>query len=77
MFYYRLFNEDGSEVGDHHYVDRVELGETIWTRDGRRVRVVKLIPTNREVCRYTGLLMVVDAGETTVSARAPWPAPPT
>lgn len=60
MFRYRLFNEDGSEAGDHHYVDPLELGQTIWTGDGRRVRVVKLIATHYEVCRYAGLVMIED-----------------
>jgi hypothetical protein len=44
LYRYRLFEVDGSETGEAHYAVLIEPGETIWTGDGRKLRVVDVVP---------------------------------
>jgi hypothetical protein len=44
VYRYRLFLEDGSEAGEAHSAVMIQPGETIWTGDGRKLRVVDVVP---------------------------------
>jgi hypothetical protein len=60
MFYrYRLYTPDGDEAGEAHAV-RIQPAEIIWTGDGRKLRVLDLVP-EEEGSLYVGLLMVEPA----------------
>ena len=48
LYRYRLFDADGSEAGEAHYAVMIEAGETIWTGDGRKLRVVDVVPVMEE-----------------------------
>jgi hypothetical protein len=58
LYRYRLFLEDGSEVGEAHYAVMIQPGETIYTGDGRKLRVLDLVPTEENPSEYVGLLKV-------------------
>lgn len=58
MYHYRLFEVDGSKAGEAHYAVLVEAGETIWTGDGRKLRVVDVVPVEEEGSPFVGLLRV-------------------
>jgi hypothetical protein len=59
MYYrYRLYDRDGDNVGEAEYAVMIKPDETIWTGDGRRLRVVGLIATEEESAEYAGILMV-------------------
>jgi hypothetical protein len=58
FFRYRLFEPDGSEIGDAEYAVQVHAGETIWTLDGCELRVTALVPVGDERSPYTALLQV-------------------
>ena len=63
MFYrYRLFEVDGTEAGEAHYAAySYRDGETIWTGDGRKLRVVDVVPVEEEGSPFAGLLEVDSA----------------
>lgn len=46
-----------------HYAVPIAPGETIWTGDGRHLRVVDLIATEEDSDRYIGMLMVQSLSE--------------
>lgn len=49
MYYrYKLHELDGSEAGEAHYAVLIEAGETIWTGDGRKLRVVDVVRSRRK-----------------------------
>jgi hypothetical protein len=59
MFYrYRLFELDGAECGEAHYAVLIRPGEVTWTGDGRKLRVVDVVPVAQEDSAYVGLLRV-------------------
>jgi hypothetical protein len=58
MFCYRLHLEDGSETGQAEYAVMIQPGETIWTGDGRKLRVLDLVPVEESDSPYVGLLKV-------------------
>lgn len=58
MYHYRLFEVDGSKAGEAHYAVLVEADETIWTGDGRKLRVVDVVPVEEEGSPFVGLLRV-------------------
>ena len=53
---YRLCNADGSEAGHAEYAVQIRPGEIIWTGDGRKLRVLDLVPGDG--VDYVGLLKV-------------------
>lgn len=57
MFAYRIYDEDGNELGEAVYAQRIAAGETVWLSGAREVRVVNVIDTP-EAERYEGLLAV-------------------
>jgi len=62
LYRYRLYTVDGDEAGDTHYAVLIKPGETIWTGDGRKLRVVNVVPTRSEDdSPYVGLLRVESA----------------
>jgi hypothetical protein len=60
-FRYRLFNLDGSEIGDADYALMVRTGDLISTLDGRELRVTALVPLDNQRSPYTALLQVEPA----------------
>jgi hypothetical protein len=58
MYHYRLFEVDGTGAGEAHYAVLIEPGETIWTGDGRKLRVVSVVPVEEEGSPFVGLLRV-------------------
>ena len=63
LYRYRVFEADGSSLGDAQTTEPVQPGETITTRHGRELRVVSLIEMNDAASRYAGFLMVEDAAQ--------------
>jgi hypothetical protein len=58
LYRYRLFEVDGTEAGEAHYAVLIEAGETIWTGDRRKLRVVDVVPVDEEGSPFVGLLKV-------------------
>jgi hypothetical protein len=58
MYRYRLFEVDGTEAGEAHYAVLIEPGELIHTGDGRKLRVVDVVPVDEEDSPFVGLLRV-------------------
>ena len=59
MYRYRLYDSEGNDQGEAHYVTFVAAGETIRTGDGRLLRVLDIVPTyGDESARYVGLLKI-------------------
>jgi hypothetical protein len=48
----------GADAGEAHYAVLIEPGETIWTGDGRKLRVVDLVPVEEEGSPFVGFLKV-------------------
>jgi hypothetical protein len=61
VFRYRLYLDDGTEAGEAHYAVMIQPGETIWANDGRKLRVVDVVPVEEEDSPYVGLLKVAAA----------------
>ena len=53
-----LYNLDGSEAGEAHYAVHIEPGGTIWTGDGRKLRVTDVAPVDEDSADCAGLLTV-------------------
>jgi hypothetical protein len=49
---------DGSNAGEAHYAVLIQPGETIHAGDGRRLRVLEVVPTEENPSEYVGLLRV-------------------
>jgi hypothetical protein len=49
---------DGSEAGEAHYAVLIQPGETIWTSDGRKLRVLAVAPIEENPSDYVALLTV-------------------
>jgi hypothetical protein len=60
-FRYRLFDVDGSDIGDAAYALIVRPGALISTLDGRELRVTALVPLDAKHSPYTALLQVESA----------------
>ena len=58
LYRYRLYNTAGSEAGEAHYAVLIQAGETIYASDGRKLRVVDVVPTEEESAEYVGMLKV-------------------
>jgi hypothetical protein len=58
---YRLFELDGAECGEAHYAVLIEPGEIIWTGDGRKLRVVDVVPVEEDDSPFVGFLRVEPA----------------
>ena len=54
----RLHTRDGDDAGEAEYAVLIRPGETIYAGDGRRLRIVGLVPVLEETSPYVGLLMV-------------------
>ena len=61
LYRYRIFETDGSEAGEAHYAVLIQPGETIHAGDGRRLRVLEVVPTAETPSRYIGTLKVAAA----------------
>jgi hypothetical protein len=48
VFKYRLFLEDGSEVGEAAYTQHISAGEIIWAAGTRQFRVLDVVPFKEE-----------------------------
>lgn len=48
MFKYRLFLEDGSEVGEAAYGQLINAGETIWAAGTKQFQVLDVVPFEEE-----------------------------
>ena len=58
MFTYRLHFEDGSDAGEATYAVMVKPGEEILVGNGRRFRVLDVVPFDEEESPFVGLLKV-------------------
>jgi hypothetical protein len=58
MFTYRPHLEDGSDAGETTYPVMVHPDDEIVVGNGRRFRVLDLIPVENEDSPYVGLLQV-------------------
>jgi hypothetical protein len=57
MFWkYRMHYEDGSDAGQAEYAVPIKPGETIWTRDGDKLRVLAVVPVEETDSPFDGLL---------------------
>ena len=63
LYRYRLHWEDGSDAGEAHYAVNIKPGETIRTGDGRKLRVLELVPVDEDSL-YVGLLLVARCEDT-------------
>jgi hypothetical protein len=66
LYRYRLFELDGAECGEAHYAVLIEPGEIIWTGDGRKLRVVDVVPVEEDDSPFVGFLRVEPTKKTTV-----------
>jgi hypothetical protein len=48
LYRYRLYTPDGDEAGEAHYAVMIRPYEVIWTSDGRKLRVLELVPEEGE-----------------------------
>jgi hypothetical protein len=63
VYRYRLLDADGADKGEAYYALLVEPGETILTGDGRKLRVLDVVPIDEEEgSPYVGLLKVEPLG---------------
>ena len=61
MYRYRLYDAEGGEQGEVDYAMRVQAGDTIWAGDGRKLRVVAVVPVEEEDSPFVGFLEVESA----------------
>lgn len=59
FYWYRLYDLDGTDIGELNIAVLVAAGETI-ERDGRRLEVLEVVPVMEADSRYVGLLRVAD-----------------
>jgi hypothetical protein len=60
LYRYRLYTPDGDEAGEAHYAMLIQPDEIIWTGDGRKLRVLDVVPEGGD-SPYAGLLKVEPA----------------
>ncbi len=58
MYRYRLFDAAGADKGEAYYAVLIKPGETILTGDGRKLRVLDVVPVDEDDSPYVGLLKV-------------------
>lgn len=58
MFTYRLHLADGSDAGQATYSVPIRLGDEIHVGNGRRLRVLDVVPIDDEDSPFKGLLKV-------------------
>jgi hypothetical protein len=58
VYRYRLFDVDGADRGEAYYAVLIKPGETILTGDGRKLRVLDVVPVDEDDSPYVGLLKV-------------------
>jgi len=59
MFRYRLHTADGDDLGEATYAVMIKPGEEILVGNGRRLRVVDVVPFDEEdASLFVGLLQV-------------------
>jgi hypothetical protein len=59
LYRYTLFEVDGTEAGEAHYAVLIAAGEIIWTGDGRKLRVLDVVPFEDEAASpFVGMLRV-------------------
>ena len=58
MFKYRLHSPNGDDLGEATYAVMVKVGEEILVGNGRRFRVLDLVPIDQEDSPLVGLLKV-------------------
>jgi hypothetical protein len=58
VFRYRLHSPDGDDLGEATYAVVVKPGEEIFVGNGRRLRVLDVVPIEEEDSALTGLLKV-------------------
>jgi hypothetical protein len=46
VYHYRLFDVDGADKGEAYYAVLIKRGETILTGDGRKLRVLDVVPVD-------------------------------
>ena len=61
MFRYRLHSQDGDDLGEATYAVVIKPGEEILVGNGRRLRVLDVVPMDEEDARLAGLLKVEPA----------------
>jgi hypothetical protein len=58
-FLYRLFSSDGDALGElHTIVTNWRVGETLLTGDGRRFRILAIVPVDDQTSPYRGFFEV-------------------
>jgi hypothetical protein len=55
LYRYMLHGNDACEA---HYAVLIEPGETVWTGDGRHLRVFSVVPNEEEDSPFVGVLVV-------------------
>jgi hypothetical protein len=55
---YRLFEADGTDVGEAYYATQIDVGDMIFVAGTRQARVVDLVPVDEEDSPYVGFLKV-------------------
>jgi hypothetical protein len=58
MFRYRLHSPDGDDLGEATYAIMIKPGEEILFGNGRRFRVLDVVPFEEEDDRFVGMLKV-------------------
>jgi hypothetical protein len=58
MFTYRLHSPDGDDLGEATYAVAIKPGEEILVGNGRRFRVVDVVPIEEEDSPIVGLLQI-------------------
>jgi hypothetical protein len=58
MFRYRLHSPNGDDLGEATYAVVIKPGEEIFVGNGRRLRVLDVVPIEEEDSALTGLLKV-------------------
>jgi hypothetical protein len=58
LYRYRLHERDGSDACEAHYAVLIEPGETVWTGDGRHLRVFSVVPIKEHDSPFVGMLVV-------------------
>jgi len=51
LYRYRLYEADGTDAGEAHYAVTVEPGELIFTRGGRKPRLIHVLPVDEADAR--------------------------
>jgi hypothetical protein len=61
LYRYRLHYTDGSDAGTVHYAVMIQPGEIIFAGDGRKLRVVDLVPVEDPDAAFVAFLRVAPA----------------